>query len=187
MGLSKHKEIRNTNKYHLSMKYYLLSGIALCAACVLTSCKSKESAYRQAYEKAKAMENNQNAQETTPVVVTPVQQNTPTQTVTVTPVTEDHSDVRTIPGGVTVVNGEGLKSYSVVVGSFVTQANAEGLMTTLRNKGYAAQVVKTNETINGHTGWFRVIASTYANKADAVSLRNSLQGEYVGAWLLFTK
>lgn len=173
------------------MKYYFLSGVALCAACMLTSCKSKESAYRQAYEMSKAQDANEVRQETTPVVVAPVQQNTPSQAITVTPVSpapqEDHSDVRTIPGGVTVVNGDGLRSYSVVVGSFVTQANAEGLMSTLRGKGYAAQVVKTNETINGHTGWYRVVASTYDKKADAVALRNTLKNDYVGAWLLYTK
>ena len=36
------------------MKNYLLFGMALCSAVALSSCKSQESAYRQAYEKAKA-------------------------------------------------------------------------------------------------------------------------------------
>mgnify|MGYP002245263885 CR=1 FL=1 len=39
------------------------------------------------------------------------------------------------------------------------------------NKGYDARVVKTNETINGTTGWFRVIASSFDDKASAVQSR----------------
>ncbi len=170
------------------MKTYLILGIALCSVTLFGSCKSKESAYRQAYEKAKAQQATAN--ETTTVTVTPT--TNPTQPVKVTPVTTkpvavDNSDVRTIAGGVTVVNGENLRTYSVVVGSFVTQANAEGLMTTLKNKGYAARVVKTNETINGHTGWYRVIASSYDDKASAVQSRDELTATYAGAWLLYNK
>ena len=39
------------------MKNYLLLGLTLCSAVVLSGCKSKESAYRQAYERSKAMDN----------------------------------------------------------------------------------------------------------------------------------
>ncbi len=175
------------------MKNYFLFGVALCSAVVLSSCKSQESAYRQAYEKAKAQEREQTAQDNSEAVaVTPATGNSGA-TITVTPVTtvpsneEDNSDVRTIPGGVTVVNGEGLRAYSVVVGSFVTQANAEGLMNTLKGKGYAARVVKTNETINNHTGWYRVIASSYDDKASAIQSRDELKSTYAGAWLLYNK
>ena len=171
------------------MKHYLLLGLTLCSAVVLTGCKSKESAYRQAYEKAKAQEaTNTNST----VAVAPVVDNN--RQVAVTPVTPtrnttpvDHSDVRTIAGGVTVVNGNPLKTYSVVVGSFLTQANAEGLMSTLKNNGYDARVLKTNETINGHTGWFRVIASSYDDKASAAQSRDQLKANYSGAWLLYNK
>lgn len=41
-----------------------------------------------------------------------------------------------------MVNGSGIKAYSVVVGSFSVQTNAEGLQSTLKEKGYSAQVVK---------------------------------------------
>lgn len=175
------------------MKQYLVMGIALCAVTLLGSCKSKESAYRQAYEKAKAQQTTTNEDVTT-VQVTPTTTTTTTETtpVTVTPVTpapatEDNTEVRTINGGVSVINGEALKTYSVVVGSFLTQANAEGLQDQLKQKGYAARVLKTNETINGHTGWFRVIASSYDDKASAVQSRNELKGTYAGAWLLYHK
>lgn len=177
------------------MKNYFVLGLALCSAVALTSCKSQESAYRQAYEKAKAQEmNNKNDDNATTVTVTPAPTTGNEQNVVVTPVTTtpapsqaDNADVRTIPGGVTVVSGEGLRAYSVVVGSFVTQANAENLMNTLKGKGYAARVVRTNETINGHTGWYRVIASSYDDKASAVQSRSELSGTYAGAWLLHTK
>ena len=171
------------------MKHFLVLGMTLCAAMVFTGCKSKEDAYRQAYEKAKAQEAA--AQTSTAVAVVPTQPTTPNQQkVTVQPVTptnDDLSDVRTIPGGVTVVSGDELQAFSVVVGSFVTQSNADGLMATLKAKGYDARVVKTNETINGHTGWFRVIASSFATKAEAAESRDSLREVYPGAWLLYNK
>lgn len=150
---------------------------------LFSSCKSKESAYRQAYEKAKAQETV--VQDATPVQVTPVQPvQQQQQAVSTMEPTEQEADTRTIQGGLSVVNGDPLDTYSVVVGSFVTQANAEGLMQTLRGKGYGARVVKTNETINGHTGWFRVVASSFAGKQQAVTSRDELRGAYPGAWIL---
>mgnify|MGYP002552915406 CR=1 FL=1 len=177
------------------MKNYIVLGLALCSAVVLSGCKSQESAYRQAYEKAKAQEmNSTNENTATTVTVTPENAAGNEQKVVVTPVTTTPSssaagnaDVRTIPGGVTVVNGEALRAYSVIVGSFVTQSNAEGLMENLKSRGYAARVVRTNETINGHTGWYRVIASSYDDKASAAQSRDELVGTYPGAWLLHTK
>ena len=165
------------------MKHYFLLGLTLCAAMVFTGCKSKDSAYREAYERAKAQEHQAttdvtNQQSTT--VVTPAQ---PQQTTT----TVDHSDVRTIPGGITVVAGANLKAYSVVVGSFVNQTNAVGLMNTLNGRGYNATVVKTNETIKGQTGWFRVIASSFDYKDQAAQSRDELKASYPGAWLLYNK
>ena len=178
------------------MKKTLYCALGLGAALLLTACKSQESAYRQAYEKAKAQElaggagsASSSSEGTTTVAVTPAE-----ETVSVTPVTTtpapsrtDNSDVRTIDGGVSLVSGNSLKTYSVVVGSFVTQANAEGLMNTLKEKGYDARVVKTNETINGQTGWFRVIASSFDDKASAAASRDDLKSTYAGAWLLYHK
>ncbi len=171
------------------MKKNLLMTLGLCSAVLLTGCKSKESAFRQAYEKAKSQEvtNEQQATATT----TPV---TTEQTVAVTPVTPaapttatDNTDVRTINGDVNVTRGNALKTYSVVVGSFVTEANANGLMSRLQGEGYDARVVKTNETINGKTGWYRVLASSYDDKASAVQSRNALKEKFPGAWVLYRK
>ena len=165
------------------MKQYFLLGLTLCAAMVFTGCKSKDSAYREAYERAKAQEQQATTDVTnqqTTTVVAPVQTQQTTTTV-------DHSDVRTIPGGITVVAGANLKAYSVVVGSFVNQTNAVGLMNTLNGRGYNATVVKTNETIKGQTGWFRVIASSFDYKDQAANSRDELKASYPGAWLLYNK
>ena len=86
---------------------------------------------------------------------------------------------------VTVVNGSGLKAYSVVVGSFGVKANATGLANTLNSKGYTARVVQANTSSNGVM--YRVCATSYDTKAEAAQSRNSLIGQYPGAWLLYKK
>lgn len=174
------------------MKKQLFFALGLCSAVLLTGCKSKESAYRQAYERARAQEgpgiNTAQADNSAPAADSVVVVNVTNATATVPVNTAtDHSDVRTIAGGLTVISGNPLKAYSVVVGSFVTQANAEGLMSTLKSNGYDARVVKTNETINNQTGWFRVVAASYDDKASAVRMRNDLASTYAGAWLLYHK
>ena len=80
----------------------------------------------------------------------------------------------------TVVNGAGLKAFSVVVGSFGVKANAEGLQRTLVNSGYSAQVA-----YNQDRNMYRVIASTYDTKQDAIVSRDNLSANYPGAWLLY--
>jgi cell division protein FtsN len=81
---------------------------------------------------------------------------------------------------VTVINGTGLKNFSVVVGSFGLKANAEGLQTRLRNAGYDAQIVKNEER-----NMFRVVAATFDDKASAAANRDKLRNDYPDAWLLF--
>lgn len=170
------------------MKKQLFFALTLCGTIGFTACKSQESAYKQAYERAKAQAAQNNANTAVAVTTTPTDNNA--QTVSMAPVTVapvDHSDVRTINGGFNVVSGTALKTYSVVVGSFINQVNAESLLTRLKKEGYDARLIKTNETINGQTGWFRVIASSYAEKADAAASRDQLRAKFAGAWLLYTK
>ena len=115
------------------MKKFALLAIAV-GAVVMTSCKSKEDMYRKMYEDAKSQQTA--VEQNKAVVVTPAQTTTtvvtPAQTAPVTPV--DLSGTRQIQGEITVVSGEQLKEFSVVVGSFQTQANAEGLKTLLQQK-----------------------------------------------------
>ena len=172
--------------------------LSLAAAVTLTGCKSRESAFAQAYQQALDEENNRTAVVTEPVqpiitepvqpVVT-VQPVEPVQTVQTVHQEEevDLSDVRTIDGTLDVVSGAALRTYSVVVGSFITKSNADGLMAQLRSAGYDARVVRTNETINGRTGWYRVVASSSDVKSEAARTRDALKGKYPGAWLLLKR
>lgn len=163
------------------MKKNVLMGIALIVAFGMSSCKSGESAYKKAYEKAQA-------QQSTPAAVTPVSETkqqevavTPVQTVaTVTPVT-DYNNVTVRTEDVTLVNGTGLKAYSVVVGSFSLQANAVSLQGKLTNQGYQAQVVKSPSNM------YRVIISTHNDKVSAAQSRDKVRATYEDAWLLYQK
>ena len=115
------------------MKKYIVLCAGICAAMAFTSCKSSESAYKQAYLKAKAQEEVQTQtpapQETVEQnVVTPLQERPATNT----RVLDNADNVSVRQENVTVVSGAGLKNFSVVVGSFSLRANADGLQETLR-------------------------------------------------------
>ena len=177
------------------MNKIFFMGVALTFALAFTSCKSSESAYKKAYEKAQAAQNQngnyydqtQQVQQTTPVEVTPVTPTTTVQQTTNTPVTTttpDYSNVTVRTENVTMVSGTALKAYSVVVGSFSVQANAEGLRNKLTNAGYNSSVVKAK--VNG-ADWYRVIAGTFNTKNEAAAFRASEQGNYPDAWLLYSK
>lgn len=65
---------------------------------------------------------------------------------------------------VTVVsgNGDNLKDYSVVCGSFGLKANAEGLKDFLDAEGYNATIA-----FNAESAMYRVIVSTFADRTAA--------------------
>lgn len=150
--------------------------LLMCAACValltLSGCKTKESNYKKAYEKAKAQEMAEQTQ-TEPVQVTPVVAPVETTTTTV-----EDQNVR--QERLNVVGGGSLKAYNVVCGSFKSQDNANRLRQTLSNNGYSAQVAQ-----NPETGMYRVIAASFDDKASAASSRNTLRATYPDAWLLY--
>ena len=118
------------------MRKYMVACAGLCVALAFTGCKSSESAYRKAYEKAKAQEENRATDENQGneeiAVVAPVVEKPATETVVV----DNADNVPVRQENLSVVNGAGLKSFSVIVGSFSVQANAEGLQSTLRSQGY---------------------------------------------------
>ena len=162
------------------MKKFFVLGFGLALAFGMTSCKSSESAYKKAYEKAKQQqvvageqENAGNSQ----VEVSPVAAKT-----TVPVSSTDVNNVRVQTESVTLVSGSGLKAYSVVCGSFGLKANAEGLQKTLINAGYNAQIAY-NEAKN----MYRVVASTFDEKVAAVQSRDLLRENYPDAWLLYAK
>ena len=160
------------------MKKTILMGAALVAAVAMTSCKGSESAYKKAYEKAQEQAAVQTpAQTTAPVATTPVT-TTPVATTPATPV-DNNVSVRT--ESVSLVNGTGLKAYSVVVGSFGVQANAEALQKILKSEGNDAQIVKSPSNM------YRVIFSTHDDKASAAESRNKVRARFADSWLLYNK
>lgn len=178
------------------MKKYTMICAALCAALMFTGCKSSESAYKQAYLKAKQQEElqqqqeaqakaqqakaQQAAQEQENNVVVPMEE----KPVNETQVVDNADNVPVRQETVSVVAGAGLKNFSVVVGSFSLKANAEGLQQALNNQGYNAQVVVNNQV---SPAMYRVVATTFDSKSEAAASRNALQEKYPGAWLLYAK
>ena len=168
------------------MKKTTILCVGLCAAMAFTSCKSNESAYKKAYEKAKQYDTAaQQAPQTTQAapqtseevaVVAPVEAKPANET----RVVDNLDNVSVRQESVTLINGSGLKDFSVIVGSFGLISNAEGLQQRLKAAGYDAQIVK-NEDKN----MYRVVASTFAGKADAVNSRDQLRATYPDAWLLY--
>lgn len=153
------------------MKKYIMLCAGLCVALCFSSCKSSESAYKKAYEKAKSQETVVEAEPTpAQTVVTPV-----TQTVV-----DNNDNVNVRKEKLSVVNGDGLLDFSVVVGSFGLKANAEGMVNNLRSQGYQAQLA-----FNSERNMYRVVASTHATKSDAVISRDILRSSYPDAWLLY--
>ena len=152
------------------MKKLVVLGMGVCMVLAFASCKSSESAYKKAYEKAKQQELAEPQ-----VVAAPV----------TTPKATDTTGVR--QEKVTVVSGtDGLKDYSVVVGSFGVKANAEGLKDWLDGQGYNATIA-----FNAEKAMYRVIVSSFADKAAAVDARDAFKAKYPsrtdfqGAWLLY--
>ena len=158
------------------MKKTIWMGIALMGAFAVSSCKSGESAYKKAYEKAQAQQN-------TTTTVTPVNTEDCNSAISVTPVqpVQDYSNEHVRTEEVTMVNGAGLKAYSVGVGSFGVQANATALQSKLNGQGYQAQIVKSPSNM------YRVVLSTHADKASAVQSRNNVRSTYADAWILYQK
>jgi len=162
------------------MKKSVVLCASLCIAIAFTSCKSQESAYKKRYMKAQALHETQQTEstETAAPVVAPLEERPSSQTT----VMDNADNVAVKSESVTLVNGSGLKNYSVVVGSFSLKANAEGLQQTLKNAGYDAQIV-LNPSIN----FYRVVSATYDSKAEAAQARDQFRAKYPDAWLLFKK
>ena len=160
------------------MKKSLVLSAGLCAVLMFASCGSKDSAYRKAYDKAKAAEAEAalagNTETTETPVVTPL---TPQQQTV-----DNYDNASYRQESVSLVSGNGLRNYSVVVGSFSVLANAQGLQNKLKAAGYDPQIVKNNDR-----GLYRVVATTFDQKADAARSRDAFRSTYPDAWLLYNK
>ena len=158
------------------MKKYMILCAGLCAAMAFTSCKSSESAYKKASVKAKAQEAAAVETNTEANVVAPIEE----KPIDEVRVVDNADNVQVRQEQVSLIDGSGLKNFSVVVGSFSLRANADGLQQRLKEAGYDAQIVK-----NADRNMFRVVATTFADKASAAQSRNELRAKYPDAWLLF--
>lgn len=154
--------------------------VLMGAALMFTSCKSSQSAYKQAYEKAKAQETA--AQVNAPVDTAPVAQ-APAATTS----RQEVADAPVRSEQVVSVSGD-IKAYSVVCGSFSVKENAQGLCAQLQNSGYKAGIVKNNEK-----NMYRVYIGTYDTKAEALSHMAEFKAAYPtredfqGSWILLKK
>lgn len=162
------------------MKKITYLSLGLCFALALASCKSSESAYKKAYEKAKQQEMTE-PQVTAPVEVTPV---VATPVETATPVVKNVAGDR--EEKISVVAGSEIKGFSVVVGSFGLKTNAEGLKKQLDNQGY-----NTTIAFNAEKAMYRVVLCSFDDRASAVQARDAFKAKYPnrsdfqGSWLLY--
>jgi cell division protein FtsN len=165
------------------MKKLMFLGMGLCVALAFTSCKSSESAYKKAYEKAKQQELAEapvaeEAPAAAPVVAAPVAA-APATPVAIGTIREE---------SVQLVSGEGLRAYSVVCGSFGVKANADGLKAKLDKDGYSAKVV-----YNADRNMYRVIVSSFDSREDAARSRDNFKAKYANnaefqkSWLLYAR
>lgn len=152
------------------MKKILLFGAAICCMFTLGSCKSKSSAYKTAYEQARANDNYWEDEEEDVEEVSDVEE-------------ISYESVR--QEKVNAVQGEdfsGLKRYSVVIGSFRNSTNAFSMKERMTREGYKP-VIAENED-----GMLRVIVASYDTRADAVRSRDAFKAKYApnfqDTWLL---
>jgi cell division protein FtsN len=153
-----------------NMKKTMLIMAVTCSIILLGSCKSKSSAYRTAYEQAKA---NDKA-----LVYEDEDEGE-------TPTGEEISYESVRQESVKPVSGEnatGLKKYSVVIGSFKKKTNAYSLKGRMTDEGYNP-VIAENEY-----NMLRVIITSFDTKAEAVKSRDNIKRKYEpnfqDAWIL---
>ena len=148
-------------------------GLLSMVLCVVTmccvSCKSKQSAYKAAYEQAKEREMTNSE---------PVEEQ-------ITPVTTAKTSTATRQEKITPISGEnpeGIKLYSVVIGSFKNKTNAYSLKERMQNEGYMP-VLGENEQ-----GMLRVILTSHETRKEAEKSRDAIRAKFFpnfqDAWLL---
>ncbi|MDR1783544.1 MAG: SPOR domain-containing protein [Dysgonamonadaceae bacterium] len=137
-----------------------LFGFAL-SLLFLGGCKSKESAYKAAYEAAKEKE----LQEQYSDDITTVEKTSGVQ-----------------KEKITVIESTETGRYNVVIGSFLNKTNATGLKDRMTKAGYKAFLAQ-NES-----GMYRVIVFSSNDRVAAANLRDQLKDKYYpefsDAWLL---
>jgi len=148
---------------------YLLGSLALAILLSFSACKPKESAYKAAYEAAKAKETTDNTvAETTPVTK---------------PAYDLSSNATVQKEKVTVIGGgSGIQQFNVVIGSFLNKTNADSLKERMANQGFKSLLAQNER------GMYRVIVASFGDKASAVAERDRIKNKYYpdfqDAWIL---
>ncbi len=151
-------------------KTFFLGFIAVALLIGVSSCKSKESAYKAAYMKAQEKE---------------VAEEVPVENEVVTiqaPVQERVSNER-----ISIIDDDAskLKLYNVVVGSFSVKTNASSLKERLIKDGYNTFIARNNQMM------YRVIAGSFDTRKEAEELRDAIKlkysPEFSDAWLLINR
>ncbi|MGI6074110.1 MAG: SPOR domain-containing protein [Fermentimonas sp.] len=126
-----------------------------------TSCKPKQSAYKQVYEAAKEREMQESASQPTSVVKDASQ---------LPPVEVSVRKEKVEP--VYATDAAGLKKYNVVIASLSVKLNAESLKSRMENEGYSV-ILAENEQ-----GMYRVIVASYDTKEEAAAKRGEIYSKY---------
>ncbi len=149
------------------MKKFTILLSALFIVAGFTSCKPKQSAYRAVYEKAKQREIAQSNNDE------------------IVPISKAGESAAVVREKIQPAQGEdanGLRAYSVVIGSFQNITNAKSLKERMVSEGYRA-ILAQNEK-----GMFRVIITSFDNKNEAIASRENIKAKYAplfqDAWIL---
>lgn len=162
------------------MKKTLIIALTLSTVLLSSSCKSKESAYRKAYEQAKQREiaAQSNTNYNTTIDEEQAKKDEKELAKKASNVSVRKEKLTTLPEE----NKDHLKQYSVVIGSFQNPTNAKDLKNRMIAKGYNAVLAK-NEM-----GMLRVIVSSFDTKEAAVASREAIKAafapQFSDAWLL---
>ncbi|MCD7938185.1 MAG: SPOR domain-containing protein [Tannerellaceae bacterium] len=155
------------------MNKICLFAASACMILAFGSCKPKQSAYKAAYEQAKEKETTAPVE----VVEEEVVEVAPVRPTTTSEVTRQEK-IKPAQGE----DGNHLKRYSVVIGSFKNRTNAYSLKERMQNEGYTP-VLGENEQ-----GMLRVIVTSFDDKGDAYESRNAIKRKYdpnfQDAWIL---
>jgi Uncharacterized protein conserved in bacteria len=159
------------------MKKLIFYSLVVLLAVGATSCKTKKTAYKNAFDRAKEKEvvapevNTNAAEQATPPNVT-VTRSTAAQVAVrkekITPVL--------------AADASGLRKFSVVIGSFVNQTNANVLKDKMEKNGYKVIIAQNEKQM------YRVIVSSFDTKEAAASERDNFKTKYApdfqDIWLL---
>ncbi len=146
-------------------------GIVCCLTVSFVGCKSKQSAYKAAYEKAQEKETTTPSRPVTVEETTPISK--PKSTTTNVDVQQEK---------LTTVSGTGLRRYNVVIGSFMNKTNALSLKERMEARGYNVILAQNPKQM------YRVIVASYDDKYSAVLKRDDVKRNYApdfqDSWIL---